>query len=109
MDQWDEFREAEDSINNLLGQNRLVIFFKKGDDLYGAPEESRIMFAKLKSEDDDIQSVRDEVQFLAMNLIKSLVEPSNVVMGSDDMDALKVVDRDEVVEALMKQLKKKDK
>ncbi len=109
MDQWDEFCEADSQINNLLGQNRLVIFFKRGDDLFGAPEESRILFAKLKSEDDDIKHVRDEVQFIAMNLFNSFVEPNNVVMGSNDVDKLKVVDREEVVDALMKMLKKKKK
>ena len=104
-----EFCEADSQINNLLGQNRLVIFFKRGDDLFGAPEESRILFAKLKNEDDDIKHVRDEVQFIAMNLFNSFVEPNNVVMGSNDVDKLKVVDREEVVDALMKMLKKKKK
>ena len=107
MDQWDEFSEAEDKINDLFGTNRLVVFFKKDDDFFGAPEESRIMFAKMKNNDDDISHVRDELQFLAMNLARSLEEPTRVIMNIEDIEDLKVVGRDEVIDALKKLLKKK--
>ena len=46
MDRWDKqliLKEELDAINNLLDKHDLILFFKKGDDLFGAPEESRLI------------------------------------------------------------------
>jgi hypothetical protein len=42
-----------------------------------------------------------------MNLARSLEEPTRVIMNIEDIEDLKVVGRDEVIDALKKLLKKK--
>jgi hypothetical protein len=113
LDEWDHFcmiKEAEDSINDLLDRHGLILFFKKGNDLFGAPEESRLIFAKLKNddpEDDDpmLPAFRDEAKFLGINLFKSMFDsPENSVQsmfGNSDIPKIHVCDRDEAIKMLM--------
>ncbi len=116
MDKWDVqlAMEAEKiSIGDHLDGQNLILFFKRGDDIFGAPEESRLVFAKLKSKDDDEDmppTWRDEAKFIAMNLIQSLVgQPTENMFGIKDLANLKLLDREKVVAALMKSKNKKNK
>lgn len=111
MDIWDKnlaIQEAEKSVDELLNRHGLILFFKKGDDYFGAPEESRVIFAKLKDKDDDDPmnpAFRDEAKFMAINLIKSMFggpEDSVQTMFSlKDLPKIKVCDRDEVIKKIM--------
>lgn len=126
IDQWEHTRilaEAEQSVNDLLDRHGLILFFKRGDDLYGAPEESRLIFAKLKSDDDDdpmTPGFRDEAKFMGINLLKSMFGgPEDSVenlFGQGDIPNIQVCDRDDAVQTIMnykppkqKAKKKKDK
>lgn len=113
MDKWDNYciiQEAEQSIHDLLDKNGLILFFKKDDDIFGAPEDSRLVFAKLKNddpEDDDpmMPAFRDEAKFLGINLLKSMFgspdDSVQTMFGNNDIPKIKVCDRDEVVKLLM--------
>jgi hypothetical protein len=126
MDKWDAhcvLEEAAKSINDLMDRHGMILFFKKGDDLFGAPEESRLIFAKLKNdteEEDDpmMPGFRDEAKFLGINLLKSMFgDPEDSVenlFGNQDIPNIHVCDRDDVVNMIMnhkpkKSPKKKDK
>jgi len=125
MDLWDKnlvLQEAEKSIHDLMDRHGMILFFKKGDDLFGAPEESRLVFAKLKNdepEDDDpmMPGFRDEAKFIGINLLKSMFgSPEDSVenmFGNADIPNIHVCDRDDVVKIIMhhnpKQPKKKEK
>lgn len=125
LDLWDrnlEIQEAAKSINDLMDRHGMILFFKKGDDLFGAPEESRLIFAKLKNDTEDQDDpmspgFRDEAKFLGINLLKSMFgSPEDSVenlFGNQDIPNIHVCDRDDVVNMIMnhkpKSPKKKDK
>ena len=111
MDTWDKycfFEEQEKSVHDLLDRHGMILFFKRGDDLFGAPEESRLIFAKLKSDDEDdpmMPGFRDEAKFLGINLLKSMFgSPEDSVenmFGQEDIPNIQVCDRDDVVKMVM--------
>ena len=96
MDKWDTFKEnedKEDKLRSLINSNELIMFFKKGDSMFGCPENGRIAFARMKSEDDV------EANFIALNL--SSDEPARHVIQSKDLDNLKIVDIDKVIKKIV--------
>lgn len=118
MDMWDKnlaILEAEKSVNDVLDRHGLILFFKNGDDIFGAPEESRLIFAKLKSDDEDDPmnpGFRDEARFMAINLLKAIhggsEESTENVFSLKDLPKLKVCDREDVVDLILKHKPKKD-
>ena len=50
MDQWDEHLKLE-KIKDIIDGN-LVLFFSKDDEFFGCPEESRLVFAKIKNPEE---------------------------------------------------------
>lgn len=111
MDIWDKnlaIQEAEKSVDDLLNRHGLILFFKKDNDYFGAPEESRVIFAKLKDEDDDDPmnpGFRDEAKFMGMNLMKSMFggpeDSVQTLFGIKDLPKIKVCDRDEIIKQIM--------
>ncbi len=110
--EWLRFEEAiDDGINELIDGRGLILFFKKGNEVFGAPEESRIMFARMKQprQDDEAGSPMDG-GFLAFNLLKSLMgDPSPNMFGSGDLNKIHVIDRDDAEKHLKTKVKDDDK
>jgi hypothetical protein len=109
---WDrclDIQEEKTMIGDQLDRHGCIMFFRRGDDLFGAPEESRLTFAKIKSEDDDITDQwRQEAKFIAINLIQALLgQTTQNLFGLKDIPGLKLIDRENAVEHLWKQKKKK--
>ena len=96
--------ETEEKINHLIDSNGYILFFRKDDDVFGAGEDSRLVFAKMKSPDEDMpKGWEDEASFSADNLNKSVKgEPSQHVFNNDDLKKMDVVDREEAVKILKK-------
>jgi hypothetical protein len=116
MDRWDIHLENIDSMNDLLDKHELILFFKKGDDYFGAPEDSRVVFAKLKTDTEDdpmMPGFRQEARFPAFNLIKFLSEDpersTESVFGIKDLPKISVCTREEAVDNMIKFSKKKSK
>jgi hypothetical protein len=115
MDRWDmycAFQEQEDRLNDILDKHELILFFTKGKDLYGAPEDSRVIFAKLKADDDDdpmMPNFRQEAQFRAVNLFKAMSGEEGLerVFNLKDIPELKVVDREKAIDMMLKNKKTK--
>lgn len=96
-----QFCEEEDQLADLL--RTFVMFFKRGEDFFGAPEESRIVFAKLKQPDaEDGAKWQDEARFLALNLLTN----SQSVFGLPDLKNLQILDADKVSDLIRKKKKK---
>ena len=112
MDIWDSQLALEDErvrIGNHVDGHGLILFFKHGDDIFGAPEESRLVFAKMKTKEDeeDGDAWRHEAKFTALNLIQSLLgQQTQGMFGLKDLKKLHLMDREDALAELMK---KKDK
>lgn len=105
MDIWDDYlveEEESNKIKHLLDAQGLILFFKKDGDYYGAGEDSRVIFARLKNPDKDTgKGWTDEASFTATNLNKLLRgQPSTHVFDKDDIKKIKVMDRDKVIDAI---------
>lgn len=80
--------------------------------IFSAPEESRLVFAKLKSHDDDDlpEKWKEEAKFIACNLLQSLLgNHTENLFGLNDLKDINLMDKDNVVDELMKKSKKKEK
>ena len=104
MDVWDEYCLIENEVSDLLDQNRFILYFKKGDGIFGAPEESRVIFARLKHPDEDTtQQWKDEAKFVATNLLQSVLgNPVDTMFGCKDIDDIEIMDRDKATDFLIK-------
>jgi hypothetical protein len=105
MDVWDIYlleQDNENAIKSIINDNELIMFFKKDDEYYGISEDGRIVFAKLKSSDDDVaKGWKDEASLTACNISKMISgEHSQSVFNYNDLKSIKVVDEKEVIEKL---------
>jgi hypothetical protein len=119
MDCWDKhcfFEQQEKSINDLMDRHGMILFFKKDNDLFGSPEDSRLIFAKLKNdeEDDPMQpGFKDEAKFLGINILKAMFGSSEDsvenLFGNNDIPHIHVCDREDVIKTIMSHKPKKEK
>lgn len=115
MDIWDEAvleeQDVDQKISSLIDGQDNILFFRKDGDIFGASEDSRVVFAKLKSPDDEEMPAGwdNEANFDAWNLTKGLQgSPPHQIFGKDDLKSIKVVDRDTAFEELKDQAKNTD-
>lgn len=104
---WFEGQSVEDdAINRFMDGHGLILFFKKGKDVYGAGEDSRLAFARMKNPDDeDSDAWEDEGSFTAHNLSAMAGgTPAHNIFTSSDLKKIKVVDREDVVKEMKKKL-----
>ena len=105
MDTWDESSDNL-KVKALLQDNGLVLFFKKENSIYGAPEGSRVTFAKMKSDDEDMpDGWKDEAGFMAFDLTKAL-EGIRVqsVFSIKDLKEIKIIDQEAAEKLLSKKV-----
>ena len=109
MDIWDEATIIEDKkkaekqnkVKSLIDGKSLIMFFKKGDSIFGAPEESRIVYAQMRNPDDDWPV--DDANFSAFDLIQALNGNSTENLFSmSDLPQIDIITRDEAENSLMK-------
>lgn len=104
-----EANNTETQIEALLNGQNLIMFFKKDGKIYGAGEDGRLTFARMKDKkDDDVsQEWRKEANFSAIDLGRALegVKTFNVFAYKDLKD-IQVIDRDKAKIALEKLAKK---
>jgi len=98
--------EIDNRVNELIAP--FVFFFKKENEIFGAGEDSRVVFAKMKHPDEDMPSGwKDEANFSAHNLKRSVIgDPSQNVFSSKDLKKINILDKDKVSEILHKEVKK---
>jgi hypothetical protein len=103
LDKWDEIK---DSFHKkcLMEDNDLVFFFKKDKVLYGASENSRLTFARMKNPEKEEKQWSKEATFSAYNLEQE--KPNEIVFGSKDLKSIEVVDQEKVEKELDKKGKK---
>lgn len=101
MDKWD-------AASRLFKESDLCLFFKKDGTVYGATEDGRITYARMKNpESKEDAEWAKEATFSAYDLDKSSSgEKVKSVFRSDDMKDIKVVTQDEAEKHLEKKGKK---
>lgn len=107
LDMWDEMSVNEgndEQIDALLDSGKYVFFFQKDKELYGAGEDGRLAFAKMKKPDDEMpKNWEKEASFSADHLEKIVRgEPSKYVFEKKDLKQIQVMDREKVAERLKK-------
>jgi hypothetical protein len=113
MDIWDEYlfeQKTPMGLKTFLDSHGMILFFKKDKDYYGAGEDSRVIFARLKTPDEDTtDGWEDEASFLANNLTKMIHgEPCQHLFNKNDINKIKIVDQEKVVQELTKLKDKKE-
>lgn len=106
MDTWDEAADqaAKDQIKSLLDGGDLIFFFKKGDDLFGSTESSRVVYATMLNPDEETpKNFVKDANFSAVDLHKAL-EGFTVrkMFDHKDLKKIKVMDSDDVYKLLVK-------
>ncbi len=101
---WFYFQEAlENHISNLLDSRGYIMFFKKDGQVFGAPEESRIMFARLKTPEKDEKQTEEPGGFLGFNLLRSMFgDMSPNLFGANDLKKIKIIDREDAEKHMKK-------
>lgn len=93
--------ELDDKIRTLVNSPGFILFFKKGEEIFGAPEDSRVAFARLKNPDDHGD---DDIDFMAFNLTRALRgEGPHTIFGKKDLKKIHVLDREDAEKKLLSQ------
>jgi hypothetical protein len=98
-------------IKTMIDTNDFVLFFKdKSGLIYAAPEESRLVFARMKTPDPDDKNWVKDASFSGLNLNKALEgEKSENLFSYDDLKKIEVIDQEEAYTQLAKVAKDADK
>jgi hypothetical protein len=98
--------EGSDKIKTLLDANGFVLYFKNGSSLLAAPEESRVVFARMKNPDEETpKAAQKEASFLAIDLDRALEgEKVEKIISFSEIDKIKVIDRDDAEKLLIKRM-----
>lgn len=98
MDIWDDVLARENlnqQITNLVDHGPLIMFFTKNKDVYGAPEESRVIFAHMKDPDDDDYNDDNDAHFVATNLSAVIRgDGTQCVFGKKDINSIKIIPKE---------------
>lgn len=89
-----EDENKENRLRDLINTNGLIMFFQKDDSMFGCPENGRIVFARMKSEEG-----MNDANFIALNL--SSDEPSRQIIQNDDLNKLKIVDLEDAIKKIV--------
>lgn len=103
LDLWDNVKEKFNK-KCLLEDNDLVFFFKKDKILYGASENSRLVFARMKNPESEDKKWSEDATFSAYNLEEE--KPNEVVFSAKDLNKIKVLDQEKAEKELDKKGKK---
>lgn len=79
------------------------MFFKHKGKIFGAPESSRIIFAKMKDkkDEDNTKKWRKEANFSAIDLQKyGQDEQGQSIFGEKELSDIKVIDKSDVEKSL---------
>lgn len=103
LDLWDNTKDAFNK-KCLIEDNDLVFFFKKDKILYGASENSRLTFARMKNPEPEEKTWSKDATFSAYNL--EAEKPNEIVFGPKDLEKIKILDQKKVEKELNKKGKK---
>lgn len=118
MDLWDDYvfsEAAANDIEKILNTKQLLFFFKIKNEnkMFGADENARLAFARMKNPDDDLTDTNGSFQaydlkILFENLKKTDDLQTIKIFNKKDLNKIKVIDQSEVVDELSKIISNKN-
>lgn len=91
-----------DKINGIIEINGLIFFFIKDGEVYGAPEEGRMVFAMMKDPNDDNIGIED-ASFAAYSMKQAIAGREIArAFNKKDLKGISVIDQKKAVELLSK-------
>lgn len=114
IDIWESASKDMDmraKVLGLLDRSDFSLFFQKDGSIFGAPEESRVIFARMKNPDPDTPSDWvNQASFMAINL-DDMHNGRGIqsVFGGKDLPEIKVIDQGKAVDEIVGNGKKKKK
>lgn len=99
--------EEENKIRSLIDGSGMLFFFEFNKQIFGAGEDGRIVFARIKNPDENDKEWVKEASFNAVNLTKLIEgENSRSIFGVKDLKKIKVISSEKVVSMLHKKSNK---
>jgi hypothetical protein len=93
-------------VDKILDDDELCMYFTMGDDIFGAPEESRLIFAKVKDPKDEDRGSLKDAMFGAIDLLRSMAgEKTARLFSMKDVPKIKVIDKKELASLLRRKKK----
>lgn len=107
MDLWSE-SEKIINLKNILESEGLILFFKKDKKIYGAPESSRLIIARMKNpEEEEDKDWGKEANFSAYDLEDSSEgKVKKVMFDYKDLKDIQIIDQEKAEKELLKKNKK---
>lgn len=93
MNKWDNIKEDFEK-KCAIEDNNLAFFFKKDGKIYGAPEQSRLTFAKMKNPNEDEKEFCADATFKGFDLDSK--EKKELIFTYKDLDDIEVVDKPDI-------------
>ena len=100
----EEKNNNKEKLKSIIKSSSVIFFFEKDGEFFAGPEESRVIFAKLKKPDEDVDtSWEKEASFMGINLSNILKEgnPSKRIFYKKDMKDMKILDKEEIEKKLL--------
>jgi hypothetical protein len=96
-------KNNKNQIKALLGDNNFVFFFEKNKEIFGAPEESRLIFARMKNPESVDRTWVNDANFSGLNLNKALHgEKTENLFNISDLNKIKILNQEEAYDKLSK-------
>lgn len=98
------FLENQEKVSSYLDENKYTLFFEYKKDLYASDEDSRLIFAKIKNEDEDLpRNWKEDTKFIAVKLFSALKgQNSTHLFSHANLQEIHLIDRDEIINKIMK-------
>lgn len=95
--------DEENKIRSLIDGSGMLFFFQFEKQIFGAGEDGRITFARIKNPNKEDKEWTKEASFNAVNLTKLMEgENSRSIFGQKDLNKIKVISSEKVVNLLHK-------
>ncbi len=107
LDKWDDFVQSEKE-EEILDDDSLCMYFTLNGEVFGSPEESRLIFAKIKDPKDEDKDALKDAMFSGIDLIKIMGgERTERLFSIKDLPNIRIIGKEELAKLLRSNRKKK--
>lgn len=105
MIKWKTYLENSNKskLKDIIKSDAFIMYFKFDKEIFGADEDSRVVFAKLKSPDEDVTKAwESEASFMGSNLssYEKTGHLAKRIFFFKDMKNIKIITKEKVLKEL---------